>query len=260
MYPGAFPSGQLYSAESEQLPSGPVMSTRPAADGIQLDDSGPIACACVCCGHRDRDRTAAVGRDRPGIGYFEAGERKCGVVHSRSQAEKRPCGHPGRVCAGPTSVIGNVAGARVEEWQVGWIGWGDHRHPPSGSGRRQIATSRTHRHKMRMLTCGQPNVTLTGPKDALIPTRAVTVFGGGQLTNPCRRRGVPVRSARITGRSGRSDERSRRMNALIVPTPVTGPAQSGRVASSVSRATTTSTSSSYVVATSSSSFTAPFSP
>ena len=48
----------------------------------------------------------------------------------------------------------------------------------------------------------------------------------------------------MTGRSGRSEERSRRMNALIVPTPVTGPAQSWRVSSSVSRAATMSTSSS----------------
>ena len=44
--------------------------------------------------------------------------------------------------------------------------------------------------------------------------------------------------------SGFRDDRSRRMKALIVPTPVTGPAQCGRVASSVSRSMMTSTSSS----------------
>ena len=35
----------------------------------------------------------------------------------------------------PPAVVGNVAGARVEGWQVGWIGWGDHRHSPAGFGR-----------------------------------------------------------------------------------------------------------------------------
>ena len=42
--------------------------------------------------------------------------------------------------------------------------------------------------------------------------------------------------------SGRSDERSRRTNALIVPVPVTGPAQSARLSSSVSRSMIASTS------------------
>ncbi len=52
-----------------------------------------------------------------------------------------------------------------------------------------------------------------------------------------RRRGPPGRSARMMAASGRSDERSRRTNALAVPVPVTGPAQSARVSSSVSRST-----------------------
>ena len=57
-----------------------------------------------------------------------------------------------------------------------------------------------------------------------------------------RRTGTSVRSPRTIERSGLRLERSRRRNALTVPVPVTGPAQSRRASSSVSRSETNSTS------------------
>ncbi len=57
---------------------------------------------------------------------------------------------------------------------------------------------------------------------------------------------VSVRSPRRIGLSARTDDRSRRMNALTVPMPVTGPAQSARVASSVTLSAIRSTSSGQV--------------
>ena len=61
--------------------------------------------------------------------------------------------------------------------------------------------------------------------------QVVQVDHGDLLVRPWRWRGGPGsgRSPRISGRSARSETRSRRMNALTVPTPVTGPAQSARV-------------------------------
>ncbi len=65
------------------------------------------------------------------------------------------------------------------------------------------------------------------------------VLGGHAPAGQCR----AGRRARCV-RSGFDDERSRRRNALIVPVPVTGPAQSRRVSSSASRSETNSTRSS----------------
>ena len=104
------------------------------------------------------------------------------------------------------------------------------------------------------------NSRLPGPAASL---RAVSAASTTPTTNRCARScrlcrsttvtcWLPVEMARVPGscRSARmmlpsalSELRSRRMKALMVPMPVTGPAHSGRVASSVSRSTMTSTSS-----------------
>ena len=66
------------------------------------------------------------------------------------------------------------------------------------------------------------------------------LVGGGDLPGA----GVRQVAADEVARAALSDDRSRRMNALTVPSPVTGPAQCGRVASSVSWSTMRSTRSS----------------